>query len=77
MGPQQTTVDDVRIGEPVDKIQVTEGIVIPAEGELTSRSCDFMESIWSGQEKFTVTLTNWGSLSLMLEKGDLVKKYTW
>jgi len=57
VGPQQTTVVNEKIGELVDKVQDKGGIIVPA-GELALRNCDFMETVWSEQEKFTVTLTN-------------------
>lgn len=45
VGPQQTAVVGVRKQEPVDKVQVARGIVVPAEGELAIRNCDFTESL--------------------------------
>ena len=39
---------------------------------LTSMNCDLAEGIWTGQTDFKVPITNWGSLPVMLQQGDIV-----
>ena len=45
------------------------GIVTPVEATMASKSCDLLECLWTGKNKFTVELNNCG---LTLEKGQQV-----
>ena len=72
VGPQQTAVADVRIQGPLENLQNSTGIVVPKEDSLASINCDLVEGIWMGQTEFKVPVTNWGSVPLMLQQGDLI-----
>ena len=72
IGPQQTSVADVRIQAPLGNLQSSTGIVVPKEDSLASMNCDLVEGIWMGQTDFKVPVTNWGSLPLMLQQGDTI-----
>ena len=67
VGPQRTAVTDVRTQGPLEKLQNSTGIVVPKEDSLASMNCDLVEGIWMGQTEFKVPVTNWGSVSLMLQ----------
>ena len=72
VGPQRTTVADVRIQGPLENLQNSTGIVVPMEDSLASMNCDLVEGFWMGQTEFKIPVTNWGSVPLMLQQGDLI-----
>ena len=72
IGPQWTAVADMTIQTPLDNLQSSTGIVVPKEDSLASMNCDFAEGFWVGQTDFKVPVTNWGSLPLTLQQGDII-----
>ena len=72
VGPQRTAVADVRIQGPLENLQNSTGTVVPKEDSLASMNCDLVEGIWMGQTEIKVPVTNWESVPLMLQQGDLI-----
>ena len=47
------------------------GVAAPTKG-MANILCDFQETLWSGNDKFLVTLNNWGNEPVSLVKGQQV-----
>ena len=58
IGPQQTTVADVRVLASQNEVQCSTGLVVPKEDIMTPKNCDLMEGIWLDQASLTYLSTD-------------------
>ena len=62
----------MKVQAPLDNLQSSTGILVPKEDTLALMNCEVAEGIWMGQTELKIPVTNWGSLPLVLQQGDVI-----
>ena len=60
-------------GDPSAEMgDVVRGIVPPSEERMAELQCDFVDELWTGEQSFSLPVTNWSGQPVMIKKGTSV-----
>ena len=51
---------------------VVKGLVTPSEEPMAEQQCDFADELWTGEQSFSIPVTNWSGQPVMIKRGTVV-----